>query len=54
MLPLITGPSLLLELDLEDALGVLERLLVAAFLGLVVLRGEAVVPLFLVVVAICY
>jgi hypothetical protein len=54
MLPLITGLSLLLALDVEDVRVVLERLPVAAFLGLVVLRDAAVVPLFLVVVAICY
>jgi hypothetical protein len=53
MLPLTTGPSLLLELDTEDARDVLERLLVAALVVLVDLRDEAVVPPFLVVVAIC-
>jgi hypothetical protein len=45
------GPSLLPAL-LPLALEVLERLLVAALVVLVDLRGEAVVPLFLVVVAI--
>jgi hypothetical protein len=53
VLPLTMGPSLLPALLLL-ALEVLERLLVAALVVLVDLRGEAVVPLFLVVVAIIW
>jgi hypothetical protein len=54
VLPLTTGPSLLLELDAEDAREVLERLPVAVLVVLVDFRDEVVVPLFLVVVAIIW
>jgi hypothetical protein len=53
------GPSLppallLLPLEAEEAREVLERLLLAVLVVFVDLRGGAVVPLFLVVVAIIW